>query len=47
MSAELHRAIDNHDVDALARLLAAGEDPNELIPVPGHPGLKFKKADWE
>ncbi|MBK9263621.1 MAG: ankyrin repeat domain-containing protein [Polyangiaceae bacterium] len=30
MSAELHRAIDNHDLDTLARLLAAGHDPDEL-----------------
>src|SRR6185436_8213150 len=30
MSTELHRAIDVHDLDTLARLLAAGHDPNEL-----------------
>src|SRR5690349_17617033 len=31
MSTELHRAIDAHDLDTLARLLAAGHDPNELL----------------
>jgi uncharacterized protein len=30
MSADLHRAIKAHDLDTLARLLAAGDDPNEL-----------------
>jgi ankyrin repeat protein len=30
MSADLHRAIEAHDLDTLARLLAAGDDPNEL-----------------
>ena len=30
MSADLHRAIQAHDLDSLARLLAAGDDPNEL-----------------
>ena len=30
MSADLHRAIRAHDLDTLARLLAAGDDPNEL-----------------
>jgi len=30
MSTELHRAIKGHDLDTLARLLAAGHDPNEL-----------------
>jgi ankyrin repeat protein len=29
MSAQLHRAILDNDLDTLARLLAAGEDPNE------------------
>jgi hypothetical protein len=30
MSTDLHRAIKAHDLDTLARLLAAGDDPNEL-----------------
>jgi ankyrin repeat protein len=30
MSTELHRAIKAHDLDTVARLLAAGDDPNEL-----------------
>jgi ankyrin repeat protein len=30
MSADLHRAIEAHDLDTLARLLAAGHDPNQL-----------------
>jgi ankyrin repeat protein len=30
MSTDLHRAIEAHDLDSLARLLAAGHDPNEL-----------------
>ncbi len=30
MSANLHRAVLDHDLDTLARLLAAGDDPNEL-----------------
>lgn len=30
MSANLHHAIEAHDLDTLARLLAAGDEPNEL-----------------
>src|SRR5262249_9685610 len=30
MSPDLHRAIKAHDLDTLARLLAAGDEPNEL-----------------
>ena len=30
MSANLHRAVLDYDLDAVARLLAAGDDPNEL-----------------
>jgi len=30
MSEKVHRAIKTHDLDTVARLLAAGDDPNEL-----------------
>lgn len=30
MSADLHRAIEADDLDSLARLLATGDDPNEI-----------------
>ncbi len=36
MSADLHRAIEAHDLDTLAKLLAAGHDPNALLA--GWPG---------
>ena len=32
MGTNLHRAIEAHDLETLARLLAAGDDPNALLP---------------